>query len=77
MCLRDALEICKGIVYLIRFSPKRLHLFSSNIQASSSGVGLKLLCPTRWTPWTTAIDAVLKDYSVLMDTLGGNQFNHT
>ena len=69
VCLRDALEICKGIVDLIRLSPKRLHLFSSNLQASNSGVGLKPLCQTRWTARTAAIDAILKDYSVIMDTL--------
>ena len=68
-CLRDALEICRGTVDLIRLSPKRLHLFSSNLQASDSGVGLKPLCPTRWTAQTAAIDAILKDYSVIMDTL--------
>ena len=62
VCLRDALEICRGIVDLIRLSPKRLHLFSSNI-------GLRPLCPTRWTARTAAIDAILKDYSVIMDTL--------
>ena len=27
VCLRNALEICKGIINLIRFSPKRLHFF--------------------------------------------------
>ena len=67
--LRDALEICRGIIDLIRFSPKRLHLFSSILEASSSGVGLKPLCPTRWTARTAAIDAILKGYPLLMDTL--------
>ena len=46
VCLSDALGICRGIVDLIRLSPKRLHLFSSNLQASNSDVGLKPLCPT-------------------------------
>ena len=69
VCLRDALEICRGIVDLIRLSPKRLHLFSSNLQASNSGIGLKPLCPTRWTARTAAINAILKEYSVIMDTL--------
>ena len=69
VCLRDALEICREIINLIRFSPTRLHLFSSNLQASSSGVVLKPLCPTRWTARTAAIDAILKDYALLMETL--------
>ncbi len=69
VCLRDALEISKEIGNLIRLSPKRLHLFSSNLQASSTGVALKPLCPTRWTARTAAIDAILKDYTLLMETL--------
>lgn len=67
--LRDALELCREIINLIRFSPKRLHLFSSNLQASGSGTALKPLCPTRWTARTAAIDAILKDYTLLMETL--------
>lgn len=38
VCLRDALETCKGITDLIRLSPKRSHLFLSNLEASSSQV---------------------------------------
>ena len=68
-CLRDALELCREIINLIRFSPKRLHLFSSNLQASGSGTTLKPLCPTRWTARTSAIDTILKDYILLMETL--------
>ena len=69
VCLRNALEICKRIINLIRFSPKGLHLFSSILQASSSGVALKPQCSTRWTARTGAIDAILKDYALLMDTM--------
>ena len=69
VCLRDALEICRGIINLIRFSPKRLHLFSSHLQASDTGTALKPLCPTRWTARTAAIDAILKDHTLLMETL--------
>ena len=68
-CLRDALELCREIINLIRFSPKRLHLFSSNLQASGSGTTLKPLSPTRWTARTAAIDAILKNYILLMETL--------
>ena len=67
--LRDTLELCREIFKLIKLSPKRSHLFSSNLEASGCGVGLKPLCPTRWTVWTAAIDAIIKDYTVLMETL--------
>ena len=68
--LRDALELVLEIAKLIRFSPKRAHLFSKNLaESESEGVTIKPLCPTRWTARTGAIGAVLSDYSVLMKTL--------
>ena len=63
------MEVCREITNLIRYSPKRLHLFSSNLTSSSSGVSLKPLSTTRWTARTAAIDAILKDYTVLMETM--------
>ena len=70
MCIRDALDMVKEIGKLIQFSPKRHHLFSLKLQqASDSGVSLKILCPTRWTARTAAIDAILKDYGVLLEVL--------
>ena len=69
VCIRDALEVCREVTNLIRFSPKRLHLFSLNLTSSYGGVSLKPLSTTRWTARTAAIDAILKDYSVLMETM--------
>ena len=72
ICIRDALETVREISNLIRYSPKRLHLFSSKISQageSNSTVSLKPLSPTRWTARTAAIDAILKDYEVLLETL--------
>ena len=68
-CLRNPLELCREMINLIQFSPKRLHLFSSNLQVSGSGTTLKQLCPTKWTARTAAVDAILKDYTLLMKTL--------
>ena len=69
--LRDALDIVREIVKLIHFSPKRKHLFSEKLsnEGASQGVNIKPLCPTRWTVRTGAIDTILKDYAVLMDTM--------
>ena len=70
VCIRDALETVKEISKLIQFSPKRLHLFSSTLHQSGEGVvSLKKLFSTRWTARTAAIDAILKDYSVLLVVL--------
>ena len=68
--IRDALDTVREIAKLIKFSPKRSHLFSEKLaQPESTGVSIKPPCPTRWTARTGAIEAVLKDYSLLMETL--------
>ena len=69
VCLRDALELCREVFKLIELSPKRSYLFSMNLQVSGSKVGLKPLCPTRWTVRTAAVDAIIKDYTILLETL--------
>jgi hypothetical protein len=63
-----AIELCREFYELIELSPKRSFLFSSNLSAKGCGTSLKPLCPTRWTVRTAAIDAILKDYVVLMET---------
>jgi hypothetical protein len=74
--LRDALDVVREISQLIRFSPKRSHLFNHKLaQSDGSGVSIKPLCLTRWTARTTAIEAVLKDYSILMDAM--EEINHS
>ena len=68
--IRDALDTVRETAKLIKFSPKRVHLFSQNLsQSETPGVNIKPLCPTRWTARTGAINAILSDYSVLMETL--------
>ena len=65
--LRDALDIVREIGKLIKYSPKRSHLFSQKLAEADSDlvVTVKSLCTTRWTARTSAIDAVLK----LMETM--------
>ena len=76
--LRDTLETVREIVKLIKFSPKRLTLFTTKLlQSEDTGVTIKPLCPTRWTARTGAIEAVLKDYVILMETMEEvNQTTH-
>ena len=66
--LRNALELCREIYKLIELSPKRSFLFASNLGMVGSEVGLKPLCPTRWTVQAIAIDAILQNYCVLIET---------
>ena len=53
--IRDSFDVVKEIEKLILWSPKRKHLFSTQIQShksendSGNSVGLRRLCPTRWT----------------------------
>ena len=69
--LRDALDTVQEIGKLIKFSPKRSHLFHQKLfeADSESVVTVKSLCTTRWTARTSAIEAVLKDYVILMETM--------
>lgn len=68
--VRAALETEKDIVQLIKFSPKRSNLFSEKLmQSENTGVNIKPLCTTRWTARHGAIEAILKDYSILMETM--------
>ena len=65
-----ALEMVREIANLIKFSPKRASLFSQVLaQPENSGVTIKPLCLTRWTARHVAIEAVLKDYEILMETM--------
>ena len=68
--LRDAIDIVWEIVKLINYSPKRKHLFSEMlIESDGPHCGIKPLCPTRWTVKTEAIDAVIKQYAVIIETM--------
>ena len=68
--LRDAIDIVREIEGLINNSPKQEHLFNEILlQSEGPKVGIKPLCPTRWTVRTEAIDAVIKQYPVIMETM--------
>ena len=68
--VREALDVVKGISDLIRHSPKRSALLDSlKAQVIASTPSLKPLCPTRWTVRTSAFNAVLSNYSILLEAL--------
>ncbi len=66
--IREGLSAANELHNLIKMSPKRLAIFQ-HLQKESSSPSIKPLCPTRWTVRTSAIDSVLKNYLVLMETL--------
>lgn len=69
--IRDALDLVFEIVKLIKFSPKRLELFSQMQVRSGADDprSLRPLCPTRWTVRTGSIGDILSKYQALLDTL--------
>ncbi|KAI8511315.1 zinc finger, MYM-type [Branchiostoma belcheri] len=68
--IRDAMDIVKEIDKLINYSPKRKTLFSTMVATNEQEGGtIKPLCPTRWTCRTAALDSVLNQYQVVMDTM--------
>ncbi|XP_062511818.1 zinc finger MYM-type protein 1-like [Corticium candelabrum] len=81
--LKNTLDLVREIAKLIKFSPKRQELFSQNLQQNltvesnadeaSTGpkrlIGIKPLCPTRWTVRTAAINAVIVNYHILLETM--------
>ncbi len=68
--IRDAIDLVSEIVKLIKYFPKRKQLFSEKLLGSDSpNIGVKPLCPTRWTLRMEAINAILTQYEVIMDTM--------
>ena len=68
---RDALTLGKEVYNLICTSPKRLARFKVLQQQlhPHEALGLKHICPTRWTVRTAALNSVLKNYHVIMQDL--------
>ena len=59
--LRDSIDLVREISQLINFSPKQKHLFADEVfENDGPSVGIKNLCPTRWTARAAAIEAVLQ-----------------
>ena len=67
MCklLRDIPDFTQNLVQLIKFSPKRLHLFESlksevTLNTGETLPSLRTLCPTCWMVRHSAISSILK-----------------
>ena len=68
--IKAALDLTTEISQLIMRSPKRSLVFDQcKNDLSPQHTGLRPLCPTRWTVRTCAIDAILKNYSALLEAL--------
>ena len=68
--IRDALEVAHEIGKLFKESPKRLALLAQMAtDAGAEVISVKPLCETRWTVRQAALNSIVKQYSLLKDTL--------
>ena len=79
--VRNTMDFIYELVQLIKFSPKRLHIFDTlrkNVVVSGgeSTPRLRTLCPTRWTVRNAAISSILSNYEILLTTLEEVQKGH-
>lgn len=64
----DALDTAYDISKLIKFSPKRNHLFEElKQQFSPDNPGFRVLCPTRWTVRVESLKSILENYTALQE----------
>ena len=64
----DALDAAYEISKLIKFSPKRNHLFEKlKQQFSPDSPGFRVLCPTRWTVRAESLQSILENYTALQE----------
>ena len=68
--MREALETTREITKLIKYSPRRDGIFQRLKETLPSGstVGIRILCPTRWTVRAESIKSILANYDVLKMT---------
>ena len=71
------MEFISELVKLIKLSPKRLSFFETtrkeitfaSDESQLSYPALRILCPTRWTVWHSAINSIIENYQALKSTL--------
>ena len=68
--VKEALDLAMELETFIEFSPKRSHLFSAlQQQLSPNAPSIKMLCLTQCTVRTGALEAIIKNYKVLLETI--------
>lgn len=65
--MKDALETTREITKLIKFSPRREGIFRSLKETLPAGstLGVRVLCPTRWTVRAESICSIIANYEAL------------
>ena len=66
--LKSALDTTFEITKLVKYSPRRENLFNDIKEEIEPGsVGIRSLCPTRWTVCADAMQSIIKNYKVLQE----------
>ena len=71
--LKDALDITHEITKLIKYSPRREAVFREikechEAAVGNHSVGIRVLCPTRWTVRAKVLKSIINNYSILQST---------
>ena len=71
--LKQALETTQEITKLIKFSPRRDAIFKklksdNESMFESKTMGIRVLCPTRWTVRADSLFSIIENYTVLHNT---------
>lgn len=66
--LKSSLDTTFEITKLVKYSPRRENLFNDIKEEIEPGsVGVRSLCPTRWTVRADAMQTIIKNYKVLQE----------
>ena len=72
---KDALDTAFEISKLIRYSPKqnaafdRIKVENLTEEHVGSSIGIRAMCPTRWTVRGDAVESIIENYVVLKTTV--------
>ena len=66
--MKSALDTTYEITTLVKYSPRRGAIFETlKSQLAPDGVGIRILCPTRWTIRADSLASILSNYAVLQE----------
>ncbi len=66
--MKNSLNTVHEITKLVKYSPRRESLFNAIKDDMSPGnIGIRTLCPTRWTVRADSMQSIIKNYSVLQE----------
>uniref|UniRef100_A0A6P7GZN1 Uncharacterized protein LOC114345000 n=1 Tax=Diabrotica virgifera virgifera TaxID=50390 RepID=A0A6P7GZN1_DIAVI len=68
--MRDIMNLAKDLINTVRESPKRMDIFKTILAVmpkKTGRIGLRPLCPTRWTMRASSMKQILNNYASLSE----------